>query len=123
MCVLDADADLLADRPGPLLIADRGYTSAELEDYLHRRGADLLLPAYRNRKPRPGPALLAPIRQLIEWVYDSFKGQLGLEPHGARSLAGVTARIAQRLLALTAAVWHNCTTGQAITRLLVTFDH
>jgi hypothetical protein len=78
-----------------VLTADRGYTSAELEDYLHRRGADLLLPAYRNRKPRPGQALLTPIRQLIESVYDSFKGQLDLELQDARSLAGVTARTAQ----------------------------
>jgi hypothetical protein len=123
MCVLDADPELLAARPGLLLIADKGYTSAELEDYLQRRGADLLLPAYRNRKPRRGQALLAPIRQLIESVYDTLKGQLDLELHGGRSLGGVTARIAQRLLALTAAVWHNRSTGQAITRSLIPYDH
>jgi hypothetical protein len=123
MCVLDVDAELLAARPGLLLIADKGYTSAELEDYLRRRGADLLMPAYRNRKPRRGQALLAPVRQLIESVYDTLKGQLDLELHGGRSLGGVTARIAQRLLALTAAVWHNRTTGQAITRSLIAYDH
>jgi hypothetical protein len=123
MCVLDADPELLAARPGLLLIADKGYTSAELEDYLQRRGADLLLPAYRHRKPRRGQALLAPIRQLIESVYDTLKGQLDLELHGGRSLGGVTARIAQRLLALTAAVWHNRSTGQAITRSLIPYDH
>jgi len=63
---------------------------------------DLLRPAYRNRPPRPGQALLAPIRQLIESVIesvnDTLKGQLDLELHGGRTLAGVTARIAQRLL-------------------------
>ena len=32
-------------------------------------------------------------------------------------------RIAQRLLALTAAVWHNRSTGQAITRSLIPYDH
>jgi hypothetical protein len=123
MCLLDVDADLLADRPGLLLIADKGYVSAELDDYLHARGAELLRPSYRNRPPRPGQALLAPIRQLIESVYDTLKGQLDLELHAGRSLAGVTARVAQRLLALTAAIWHNRATGQPITRSLVAYDH
>jgi hypothetical protein len=48
-----------------------------------------------------------PIRQLIESVYDTRRGQLDLELHGGRSITGVTARVAQRLLALTAAIWHN----------------
>src|SRR3954447_1642446 len=60
MAVLDQDRHLLTERHGLLLIADKGYTSAELDAYLHARGADLLLPAYRNRAPRPGQALLAP---------------------------------------------------------------
>ena len=46
-----------------------------------------------------------------------------LELHGGRSLLGVTTRIAQRLLALTAAIWHNRATGQPITRSLITYDH
>ena len=123
MCVLDADADLLTDRPGQLLLADKNYISSELDDYLHRRGAALLRPSYRNRPPRPGQHLLAPIRQLIESVYDTLKGQLDLELHGGRSLTGVTARVAQRLLALTAAIWHNRATGQPITRSLIAYDH
>jgi hypothetical protein len=123
MTVLDHDRHLLAARPGLLLIADKGYASAELDDYLHARGVDLLRPAYRNRPPRPGQALLAPIRQLIESVNDTLKGQLDLELHGGRTLAGVTARIAQRLLALTAAIWHNRATGQPVTRSLIAYDH
>ena len=123
MAVLDHDRHLLAARPGLLLIADKGYVSAELDGYLADRGAQLLRPSYRNRQPRPGQRLLAPIRQLIESVHDTLKGQLGLELHGGRSLAGVTARVAQRLLALTAAIWHNRATGQPITRPLIAFDH
>ncbi len=123
MCLLDADAALLAARPGLLLIADKGYVSAELDDYLHARGADLLRPSYRNRPPRPGQQLLAPIRQLIESVYDTLKGQLDLELHGGRTLTGVTARVAQRLLALTVAIWHNRATGQPVTRSLIAYDH
>jgi hypothetical protein len=88
MTVLDHDAHLLTARPGLLLIADKGYASAELDDYLHTRGVDLLRPAYRNRAPRPGQALLAPIRQLIESLNDTLKGQLDLKLHGGRTLAG-----------------------------------
>src|SRR5687768_6350501 len=99
MCVLDEDADLLTERPGLLILADKGYVSAELDAYLHARGAELLRPSHRGRAPRSGQALLAPIRQLIESVYDTLKGQLDLERHGGRSLTGVTTRIAQRLLA------------------------
>jgi hypothetical protein len=123
MAMLDQDAPLLAARPGLLLLADKGYISAELDDYLHARGADLLRPSYRNCTPRPGQQLLAPIRQLIESVYDTLKGQLDLELHGGRSLTGVTVRVAQRLLALTAAIWHNRATGQPVTRSLIAYDH
>ena len=123
MCLLDQDTELLAERPGLLLLADKGYISGELDDYLHARGAELLRPSLRNRTPRPGQQLLAPIRQLIESVYDTLKGQLDLELHSGRSLAGVTARIAQRLLALTAAIWHNRATRQPVTRSLIAYDH
>jgi Transposase DDE domain len=123
MAVLDQDRHLLAARPGLLLIADKGYASAEFDSYLDHHGVELLRPAYRNRAPRPGQRLLAPIRQLIESVHDTLKGQLDLELHGGRSLAGVAARVAQRLLALTAAIWHNRATGQPITRSLIAYDH
>jgi hypothetical protein len=35
----------------------------------------------------------------------------------------VTVRVLQRILALTAAIWHNDTTGQAIERSLLAYDH
>jgi hypothetical protein len=123
MCILDEEPHLLAQRRNLLLLADKGYASAELDDFLHARGADLLRPSYRSRAPRPGQHLLAPIRQLIESVYDTLKGQLDLELHGGRTLTGVTSRVAQRLLALTAAIWHNRATGQPITRSLIAYDH
>jgi Transposase DDE domain len=121
--VLDDDPDLLAERPGLLIIADKGYVSAELDRWLAERGVRLLRPSYRNRTPRPGEPLLKPIRQLIESVNDTLKGQLDLELHGGRSIEGVAARVAQRLLALTAAIWHNRATGQPVTRSLIAFDH
>ncbi|MDS0140766.1 IS982 family transposase, partial [Amycolatopsis sp. 505] len=73
--------------------------------------------------PHPGEPLLKSIRQLIESVNDTLKGQLNLEQHGGRTIEGVGVRVAQRLLALTAAIWHNRTTSQPITRSLTAYDH
>ena len=56
-------------------------------------------------------------------MFDSLKGQLGLERHGGRTCQGVGARIAQRLLALAAAIWHNWTIGAPSKRSLTAYDH
>jgi len=110
--VLEHEPHLMADRPGLLIVADKGYVSAEPDRWLAEHGVRLLRPSYRNRTPRPGEHLLKPVRQLIESVNDTLKGQLDLELHGGRSIEGVTARVAQRLLAMTATIWHNRATGQ-----------
>jgi hypothetical protein len=123
MAMCDHDPTLLATRPGLTIIADKGYVSRELDHYLAEQQVRLLRPSYRNRAPRPGEHLLKPIRQLIESVNDTLKGQLDLELHGGRSVAGVGARVAQRLLAMTAAIWHNRATGQPLTRSLIAYDH
>jgi hypothetical protein len=65
---------------------------------------------------------LAGMRQWIESVNDTDKGQLDLEQHGGRTGAGVYARVAQRLLAL-AAIWHNWATDAPIKRSLIAYDH
>ncbi|MFI7468875.1 IS982 family transposase [Nonomuraea sp. NPDC049646] len=123
MAICEHDPTLLADRPGLLIIGDKGYISADLDAFLAERGVRLLRPSYRKRTPRPGEHLLKPIRQLIESVNDTLKGQLDLELHGGRPANGVGTRIAQRILALTAAIWHNRHTGQPLTRSLINYDH
>ncbi len=67
--------------------------------------------------------MLKKVRQLIESVNDTLKGQLDLEQHGGRSIEGVTIRVAQRLLALAAAIWHNNATNAPISRSLIAYDH
>ena len=52
-----------------------------------------------------------------------FKGQPGLEQHGGHTPGGVIVRVLQRILALTAAIWHNDTTRQPVLRSLVAYDH
>ncbi|GAB1509964.1 hypothetical protein JCM33774_20050 [Actinophytocola sp. KF-1] len=102
MAIRDREHYLLTERPGLLIIADKGYVSRELDHYLEQRGIRLIRPSYRNRTPHPGEPLLKSIRQLIESVNDTLKGQLNLEQHGGHTIEGVGVRIAQHLLALTA---------------------
>jgi hypothetical protein len=66
---------------------------------------------------------LAGVRQWTEAIIGTLKGQPGLERHGGRTPARVFTRIAQRLLAMAACIWHNwpaTTTGQ---RSLTAHDH
>lgn len=65
---------------------------------------------------------LGGIRQCIESVFDTLKGQLSLEDHGGRTLAGVYTRVAARLLALAAGIWHNWRIN-ARKRSLIAYDH
>lgn len=121
--MLEREPHLATDRPSLLVIADEGFASMELEADLALRGAQLLRPSFKREKKRKGEGLLKPVRQLIESVNDTLKGQLVLEQHGGRTFEGVAVRIAQRILAMTAAIWHNHKTGQPVTRSLIAYDH
>jgi hypothetical protein len=63
------------------------------------------------------------IRQWIESIFDTLKGQLSLEEHGARTDLGIYTRTAQRLLAMAAAIWHNWAIGAPDKRSLIAYDH
>ncbi|WSA97531.1 hypothetical protein OIE63_08970 [Streptomyces sp. NBC_01795] len=63
------------------------------------------------------------MRQLIESMNDTLKGQLDLEQHGGRTFEGVAVRVARRILAMAAAIWRNHKTGAPSTRSLVAFGH
>jgi hypothetical protein len=121
--MLQVDADLVAERKGLLLITDKGFASKPLERSLSAQGITLLRPSRKTEVMRAGEPMLKKVRQLIESVNDTLKGQLDLEQHGGRTIEGVTVRVAQRILALTAAVWHNFQTGQAVSRSLTAYDH
>lgn len=124
--------DILTGTPGlaehiatyrPTLIADKGYYGQRFETELAEAGITVLRPSRKGEKHRSGEQFFKPLRQIIESVNDTFKGQLGLEQHGGRTAAGVCARVAQRVLALTAAIWHNDRTGKTIRRSLLAYDH
>ena len=121
--LFEIDEDLLANRPGQVILADKGYASAEFEGFLASRGAELVRPARKGEAPRAGARFLKPLRQLIESVNQTLKGQLDLERHGGHTAEGVVTRVLQRLLAMTAAIWHNHHCGQPILRSLTAYDH
>lgn len=122
--LFDLDTAGLLRHPGGLvLIVDKGYRDAAMERLLNERGVTVIRPAYRTEKQRPGRMILHASRQSIESVNQTFKGQLDLEQHGAHTCNGVLVRVLQRVLALTAAIWHNWHTGQSVMRSLIAYDH
>jgi hypothetical protein len=116
---------ILSNRPGQVLMADKGYRSAAFEAELNAIGITLIRPSLKSEKTsRPCQQFLKPFRQIIESINQTFKAQLDLERHGGRKPPGVCARILQRILALTAAIWHNETTHQpGPARSLLANDH
>jgi hypothetical protein len=91
---------------GELIVCDKGYAGKDLAaEVAQRHGATVLRP---SRKTEPDNGLhLSSIRQCIESIYWTLKDRLGLERHHARTLHGLRARIASKLLALAAGVWLN----------------
>lgn len=121
--LLAAEPELVTRRPGQVLVADKNYYGREFEDGLAALGVQLLRPARKGEPQRPGGRLFRPLRQLVESVNDTFKGQLDLERHGGRTPVGVAVRVLQRILALTAAIWHNHHIRQPTLRSLIAYDH
>jgi hypothetical protein len=121
--MLDVEPQLAVCRPGLTLITDKGFAGHQMQASLAARGITLLRPSRKDEQARHGEALLKTIRQLIESVNDTLKGQLDLEAHGGRTFEGVAIRVAQRILAMAAAIWHNNNTGQPVTRSLIAYDH
>jgi hypothetical protein len=125
----DTALDMLAAnpelwRPGQILMADKGYRRASFETDLAAGGITLIRPTFGKDQPRPHQRFLRPFRQIIESVNQTLKAQLDLERHGGRTKPGVCARVLQRLLALTAAIWHNETTNRpGPARSLLAYDH
>lgn len=120
--LLDFARDTGALRAGMIVLADKGLAGKELERYAAEEVKVLLVrPDRKDERYRYGN--LGGMRQWVESVYDTAKGQLSLERHGARTAEGVFARIAQRLLALAACIWHNWSVRTTGLRSLIAYDH
>jgi len=121
--MLDTAPDVQATHPGQTIIGDKNYYGREFENDLTERDLTLLRPARKGEPERAGAHLFKPLRQVIESINQTLKGQLDLERHGGKTPAGVTVRVLSRILALTAAIWHNDQTDQPVKRSLIAYDH
>jgi hypothetical protein len=101
----------LALRGGETIVCDKGYAGHEFADHAASAyNASVLRPA---RKTEPNNGLhLSGIRQRIESIFWTLKDHLGLETHRARTLHGLRARIAAKLLAYSAGIWLNWLLGR-----------
>jgi Transposase DDE domain len=93
------------DLAGYTVMADKGFAGEEFEGHMAALGAHFLRPDRKNEPARHGA--LGGVRQWIESVFWTCKGQLTLEQHGGRTLEGLCVRVALRLLALAAGLVHN----------------
>ncbi|MGH2917371.1 MAG: IS982 family transposase [Solirubrobacteraceae bacterium] len=118
----DVAAEMLrrVELDGYTVLADKGFGGAEFEALMRELGAIFLRPDRKGEPARFGR--LGGMRQWVESVFDTLKGQLSLEDHGAHGMPGLMTRIAQRLLALAACIWHNWATGNP-GRHLTAYDH
>jgi hypothetical protein len=121
--MLEAGGDVAAGHPGQTIIGDKNYFGRAFEADLTERELALLRPVRKGEARRGGQELFKPLRQVIESVNWTFKGQLDLERHGGKTPEGIIARVLARILALTAAIWHNDKTGQPVMRSLTAYDH
>jgi len=107
-------------KPGDTVLADKNYSKHELETDLAEIAVQLIRPDRSDEPKRFGK--LGGMRQWIESIIQSLKGQLSLEDHGARTMDALISRIGRRLLALATAVWQNLQLGTP-PRNLVPYDH
>jgi hypothetical protein len=109
-------------RPGQIIVGDKGFAGREFETFItDDLGAHLIRPDRKDERPKFGK--LGGIRQWVESVFDTLKGQLTLEEHGGRTVPGVYSRVAGRLLALASGIWHNWLIGAPRKRSLIAYDH
>ena len=109
-------------RDGMLVLADKGLSGREWDAFTADQIHILLARPDRKDAKHRRYGTLAGMRQWIEAIYDTLNEQLNLGGHGGRTPAGVLARIAQRLLALAAAIWHNWKINTPVQRSLTAYD-
>ena len=115
-------ADLLTGTPAEVVIADKGFWGESYRNRLLAEEVRLLTPDRTRTSTNLGfERALASTRLVIESVFSNLKGQMQLEHHLARTLAGLALRIVQRILALTIGILLNTLAGRPA-RALAVYD-
>lgn len=101
-----------------LVLADKGYISKEIQNYLREcRGVELLTPSRKNQKiqlPKSETKPLNGIRQRIEVVNNILKNQFNCEKTYAKTLAGLVSKITSKITALTFGIFLNKLFGRRL---------
>jgi len=114
--------ELACAQPDSLLFADGGFWGAEFERTMSLIDVTLITPDKHKLGARPASEIAkARIRLVVESVFSTLKGQMRLDQHLAKTLAGLVQRIAQRLLTLTLAMQLNILAGRP-PRALAAYD-
>jgi hypothetical protein len=117
----DCALELAAGHPGTWF-ADKGFWGREYHACMQLVGVRLITPDKHRLGHRPPAEIIkARIRLVIESVFSTLKRQMRLETHLAKTLPGLIARIAQRLLALTLGIYLNTLLGRPA-RALTAYD-
>jgi DDE family transposase len=118
----DAVLQLATAHAGSTLFADGGFWGREYHASMQLIDIELITPAKHKVSQRPASEIAkARIRLVIESVFATLKRQMGLQDHLAKTLPGLIARIAQRLLALTLGIYLNTLLGRP-PRALAAYD-
>jgi hypothetical protein len=106
--------ELLRHNPveGTTIICDKGFAGRDFEAAVAELRALLLRPSRLDEPGRLDPPI-GWIRQRIESIIQTLKGQLLLERHRGRTPAGLLARVTARILALCACINLNQRLGLA----------
>ena len=113
---------LATAHPDTILFADAGHRGAEHHQSLHLAGVELIVPDKHQLGQRPPTEVTkARIRLVIESVFSTLKGQMRMEDHLAKTLAGLAQRVVQRLFALTLGMLINTLIGRP-PRALAAYD-
>jgi hypothetical protein len=118
----DSAWQLATAHPDSFLFADGGFRGAEYERTMSLIDVTLITPDKHKLGARPPTEIAkARIRLIVESVFSNLKRQMRLDQHLAKTVAGLTQRIAQRLLALTLGMLINLLTGRP-PRALAAYD-
>jgi DDE family transposase len=118
----DAVLELAAAHAGSTLFADGGFWGREYLASMQLIDIELITPTKHKLSQRPAAEVAkARVRLVIESVFATLKRQMGLQDHLAKTLPGLVARIAQRLLALTLGIYLNTLLGRP-PRALAAYD-
>jgi Transposase DDE domain len=109
---------LLGDKYHLMVVGDKGYIDADVEQALaERQDIMLLTPKRSNQHVQlpPGVAsLLSHFRQMIETVNSQLADQFHIETNKAKSMSGLVARLHAKLAAHTFGLYINLLTGRPL---------